>query len=82
MLTEKTTISARVSSTLKKIVEDSDYSQKDAYELGAKLIATGEADEVLSSIEDDPKFLKILKETEYGIIQTRKFQLEKELKDL
>ena len=39
MLPEKTNISARVDITLKKIVEDSTFTHKDAYELGAKLIA-------------------------------------------
>ena len=35
MLPEKTNISARVDITLKKIVEDSTFTHKDAYELGA-----------------------------------------------
>ena len=39
MLHEKTNISARVEITLKKIVEGSTFTHKDAYELGAKLIA-------------------------------------------
>ena len=43
MLQEKTNISARVEITLKKIVEDSAFTHKDAYELGAKLIAMGNA---------------------------------------
>ena len=38
MLLEKTNISARVDITLKKIVEDSTFTHKDAYELGAKLM--------------------------------------------
>ena len=38
MITEKTNISARVEITLKKIVEDSAFTHKDAYELGAKMI--------------------------------------------
>lgn len=38
MLTEKTNISARVEITLKKIVEESSFTHKDAYELGAKLV--------------------------------------------
>ena len=41
MLLEKTNISARVEITLKKIVEDSTFTHKDAYELGAKIIAMG-----------------------------------------
>lgn len=35
MLLEKTNISARVEITLKKIVEESTFTQKEAYELGA-----------------------------------------------
>ena len=45
MLLEKTNISARVEITLKKIVEDSAFTHKDAYELGAKLIAMGNAED-------------------------------------
>ena len=63
MLPEKTNISARVDLTLKKIVEESTFNHKDAYELGAKLIA-------------------IIKQNEYKIIQAKKEQLEKELRDL
>jgi len=36
MIPEKTNISARVDLTLKKIVEESTFNHKDAYELGAK----------------------------------------------
>ena len=43
MLPEKTNISARVEITLKKIVEESSFTHKDAYELGAMLIAIGDA---------------------------------------
>nr|WP_278944853.1 hypothetical protein [Methanobrevibacter smithii] len=44
MLLEKTNISARVEMTLKKIVEESNFTHKDAYELGVKLIAMGDAE--------------------------------------
>ena len=53
MLTEKTNISARVEITLKKIVEDSSFTHKDAYELGAKLIAMGEAENTIMEINNN-----------------------------
>ncbi|WP_458455459.1 hypothetical protein [Methanobrevibacter sp.] len=82
MLPEKTNISARVEITLKKIVEDSAFTHKDAYELGAKMIAMGNAEETLMLISRSPDFEKIIKQTEYRLIEARKHQLEKELKDL
>ena len=47
MLPEKTNISARVEITLKKIVEESSFTHKDAYELGAMLIAIGDAEDTI-----------------------------------
>ena len=82
MLPEKTNISARVEMTLKKIVEDSTFTHKDAYELGAKLIAIGDAEETMEIIDTDPVLQKLIKQNEYKIIQAKKEQLEKELKDL
>ena len=82
MLTEKTNISARVEITLKKIVEDSSFTHKDAYELGAKLIAIGDAEETLTLIDNDPVLQKVIKQNEYELIQSKKDQLEKELRDL
>ena len=82
MLPEKTNISARVEITLKKIVEDSSFTHKDAYELGAKLIAIGDAEETIEIIDSDPVLQKLIKQNEYKIIQAKKEQLEKELKDL
>ena len=82
MLTEKTNISARVEITLKKIVEDSAFTHKDAYELGAKLIAMGNAEDILLLINTDPDFERIIKQTEYRLIEARKEELERELKDL
>ena len=82
MLTEKTNISARVEITLKKIVEDSTFTHKDAYELGAKLIAIGDAEETLTLIDNDPVLQKVIKQNEYRLIQAKKEQLEKELRDL
>ena len=82
MLSEKTNISARVEITLKKIVEDSAFTHKDAYELGAKMIAMGNAEETLMLISRSPDFEKIIKQTEYSLIEARKNQLEKELRDL
>ena len=82
MLPEKTNISARVDLTLKKIVEESTFNHKDAYELGAKLIAIGDAEETLTLIDNDPVLQKVIKQNEYRLIQAKKEQLEKELRDL
>ena len=82
MLPVKTNISARVEMTLKKIVEDSTFTHKDAYELGAKLIAIGDAEETITLIDSDPVLQKIIKQNEYRLIQAKKEQLEKELRDL
>ena len=68
--------------TLKKIVEDSTFTHKDAYELGAKLIAIGDAEETMTLIDSDPVLQKIIKQNEYRLIQAKKEQLEKELRDL
>ena len=82
MLPEKTNISARVEITLKKIVEDSTFTHKDAYELGAKLIAMGNAEETIVLINTNPDFERIMKQTEYSLIEARKLELERELRDL
>ena len=82
MLLEKTNISARVDITLKKIVEDSTFTHKDAYELGAKLIAMGNAEETIVLINTNSDFDKIMKQTEYSLIEARKLELERELRDL
>ena len=82
MLLEKTNISARVEITLKKIVEDSAFTHKDAYELGAKIIAMGDAEETITLISRNPNYEKIIKQTEYGLIEARKQELERELRDL
>ena len=52
MLLKKTNISARVGITLKKIVEDYSFTHKDAYELGAKLIAMGNAEDKVKAVAD------------------------------
>lgn len=51
MKIRKENISARVSCALKKIVVDSDFSHREAYELGAKIIASGDAKETLSQVK-------------------------------
>ena len=61
MIPEKTNISARVDLTLKKIVEESAFNHKDAYELGAKLIAIGDAEETMEIIDSDPVLQKLIK---------------------
>lgn len=82
MITEKTNISSRVEITLKKIVEESSFTHKDAYELGAMLIAIGEADQTITSIQNDSNYTRIMKQTEYRLIEERKQQLERELRNL
>ena len=82
MLTEKTNISARVEITLKKIVEDSTFTHKDAYELGAKLIAMGNAEETILLINNNLDYERVIKQTEYGLIEARKRELERELRNL
>ena len=82
MSTEKTNISARVEITLKKIVEDSSFTHKDAYELGAKLIAMGEAENTIIEINNNSAYERIIKQTEHRLIEARKLELERELRDL
>ncbi len=82
MLLEKTNISARVEITLKKIVEDSTFTHKDAYELGAMLIASGDAEKTIALIHQNPNYEKIIKQREYRLIEARKEELERELRDL
>ena len=82
MLTEKTNISARVEITLKKIVEDSSFTHKDAYELGAKLIAMGEAENTIMEINNNSAYERIIKQTEHRLIEARKLELERELRKL
>ncbi|WP_295591781.1 hypothetical protein [uncultured Methanobrevibacter sp.] len=82
MLTEKTNISARVEITLKKIVEDSSFTHKDAYELGAKLIAMGEAENTIMEVNNNSAYERIIKQTEHRLIEARKLELERELRDL
>ena len=82
MLTEKTNISARVEITLKKIVEDSSFTHKDAYELGSKLIAMGEAENTIMEINNNSAYERIIKQTEHRLIEARKQELERELRDL
>ena len=82
MITEKTHISARVEITLKKIVEESSFTHKDAYELGAMLIAIGDADQTITSIQNDSNYTRNKKQTEYRLIEERKHQLEREIRNL
>ena len=82
MTPEKTNISARVEITLKKIVEESSFTHKDAYELGAMLIAIGDAQQTITSIHNNPNYDKIIKQREYKLIEERKRQLERELRNL
>ena len=68
MLPDKTNISARVEITLKQIVDESTFNQKDAYELGAKLIAIGDAEKTIELIDSDPVLQKLIKQNEYQLI--------------
>ena len=68
--------------TLKKIVEDSSFTHKDAYELGAKLIAMGEAENTIMEINNNAAYERIIKQTEHRLIEARKEELERELRDL
>lgn len=82
MVIRKSNVSARVETTLKRIVKESEFTHKDAYELGAKLIAKGNAEETITSVNEDPDLEKTIRRTEYQIVSERKHQLEKELKDM
>lgn len=82
MTIEKTNVSARVEGTLKRIVTESDFTHKDAYEIGAKIIARGNAEETITSMKEDSELEKKIKEAEYEILEERKNELEKELKQL
>ena len=68
MLPDKTNISARVEITLKQIVDESNFNHKDAYELGAKLIAIGDAEKTIELIDSDPVLQKLIKQNEYQLI--------------
>lgn len=68
--------------TLKKIVEDSSFTHKDAYELGAKLIAMGEAEKTIALINRNTNYERIIKQTEHRLIEARKLELERELRNL
>ena len=82
MIPDKTNISARVEKTLKKIVEESSFTHKDAYELGAMLIAIGDAQETITLIHNNPHYQKVMRQTEYRLIEARKEELERELRNL
>lgn len=82
MAIRKSNVSARVETSLKRIVKESDFTHKDAYELGAKIIAKGNAEETIISVDKDPDLKKTIRQKEYQIVSERKNQLEKELKNL
>lgn len=82
MAIRKSNVSARVETSLKRIVKESDFTHKDAYELGAKIIAKGNAEETIISVDEDPDLKKTIRQKEYQIVSERKNQLEKELKNL
>lgn len=61
MLPEKTNISARVEITLKKIVNESSFTYKDAYKLESMLIAICDAQETLTLTHNNPNYERIIK---------------------
>lgn len=77
MLPEKTNISTRVEITLKKIVEESSFTHKDAYELGAMLIAIGDAEDTITLIHNNPNYQKVMKQTEYRLSKPENKSLKK-----
>lgn len=79
MKLNKASVSARVKSPLKLIVMESSFTHGDAYELGAKLIATGDANKTIDDIDENPDLLERIKKIEYKIINEQKTELEKEL---
>lgn len=82
MTVRKSNVSARVDTCLKRVVKDSEYTHKFAYELGAKLIAIGVAEETMESLNENSELEKILKRIEYMLVKERKSQLENELRKL
>ena len=75
---KKINIGARAEITLKKIVEDSTFTYKDANELGAKIIDIRNDEDNLTLINTNPNFEKIIKQTEYRLIEARKQEFERE----
>ena len=82
MIRKKTSVSARVFIFIKKIVNDSDYSHRDAYELGAGAIAIGKYDEVMAWIRNNPNYDKVVKEKKCKLLKDKKNEIERELDDL
>ncbi len=82
MLEKKSTVSARVSDTLKNIVGDSEYSHKEAYELGAGLIAVNKAEDTKYELEHDPQYENVIRKEKTKLLKDEKKKLEKELEDL
>lgn len=52
------------------------------HELGAMLIAIGDAEDTITLIHNNPNYQKIMKQREYKLIEARKQELEKELRNL
>ena len=82
MENENTNISARVPCVLKRIVKESDFTHKDAYELGAKLIATGDAEETIITMNSNPDLKERIKTIEFDLANERMTKLKRELDDL
>ena len=82
MIESKSTVSARVPDAIKKVVKDSKYSHKVAYELGAGIIGMGKVEEAKEMIDNDPEYDKVVKEKKCELLEEKKRKLEKEIKDI
>lgn len=60
-----------------KNVEESSFTHKDAYELGAMLIAIGDAEDTITLIHNNPNYQKVMKQTEYRLSKPENKSLKK-----
>ena len=83
MRIKKGNVSARIPLTLKELIKDFGYTQKDAYMIGAGVIVIDKAEEVTAMIKSDPNYEKRNRLKKRELIKKEKERLEKELeKDL
>lgn len=82
MFNHKSTVSARVPDAIKEIVNDSEYTHKDAYMIGAGVIAMGKAEETKSLIHENKDMKRSVKEKKCKLLREKEEQLKKELDDL
>ena len=67
---------------LKKLLSILIFPTEKHTNLGAKIIASGDAKETLSQVEKNPTSQRTIKEAECKLVEERKHQLEEELKRL